>query len=71
MLVWPRSLELVAKARAKWDEKRAALWFVLTLLGIGIIINIPLLAIPGYFSHDELEFGARVSASFSEIPWAS
>lgn len=44
----------------------------LLFISIGIIIQIPLILNPGYFSHDELQWAARADVlSLNEIKWLS
>jgi hypothetical protein len=39
---------------------------------LGILVNVALIAIPGYWSHDEIQFGTYASReSLDQIPWAS
>jgi hypothetical protein len=65
-------LRVLGSIRAGIERYQPSLMLAVSLASLGIVLNLALIATPGYWSHDEIEWGTRTATrSLAEITWAS
>ena len=63
MLVWCQQASQLLN-QLSWGQ-----WLLL-VFGSALVLQLPLVFNPGYFSHDELQWAARANvATVAELPW--